>query len=100
MSNSPETNSTELNDQVADLQIKAFLTVIVEIGEVLEKSATLAPIDQPAAASTVDQKATGRIKNPVTCITDGNSVGQILARARRRSESASGRNQRGETSIR
>ncbi len=37
MSDSVETNSTELGRQVADLQVKVFLRFIFEIGEVLEK---------------------------------------------------------------
>jgi len=37
MSGSAQTNSTELGRQVADLQVKAFLRFIFEIGEELEK---------------------------------------------------------------
>ena len=37
MSDSVKTNWTELSQQVADLQVKAFLRLIFEIGEVLEK---------------------------------------------------------------
>jgi hypothetical protein len=38
MSDSGNTNWTELDEQVADRQVKAFLRVIFEMGEVLDKN--------------------------------------------------------------
>jgi hypothetical protein len=38
MSDSGKTNWTGLDEQVADLQVKAFLRVIFEMGEVLDKN--------------------------------------------------------------
>jgi hypothetical protein len=38
MSDSGKANWAELDEQVADLQVKAFLRVIFEMGEVLDKN--------------------------------------------------------------
>jgi hypothetical protein len=38
MSDSEKANWTELDEQVADRQVKAFLRIIFEMGEVLDKN--------------------------------------------------------------
>jgi hypothetical protein len=70
MSDSAKTNWTELNEQVADLQVKAFLRVLFEIGEVLNKQADHGAI--------VTQESTGKVENLVTNVTDRDRSGQIL----------------------
>ena len=49
----------ELSKQLADLQVKALLRVIYEIGKILEKQGRYAP-----------RKSTGTVENVVRDITD------------------------------
>lgn len=72
MSDSLKTNWTELSQQVADLQVKAFLRFIFEIGDVLEKHSqhplTIPPT--PSRGRPVGQESTGTNRKRVTCVTD------------------------------
>jgi hypothetical protein len=103
MSDSAKTNWTELNEQVASLQVKAFLRVLFEIGEVLNKQAGMlghGTYPPPDHGAIVTQESTGKVENLVTNVTDGDRTGQILFCERRRSESAWGEFNEGEISRR
>jgi hypothetical protein len=69
MSEIVDKNFPELSEQIADLQVKALLRVIYEIGGVLEKHGGYAP-----------RKSTGTVENVVRDITDSDPTRQILSR--------------------
>jgi hypothetical protein len=72
-------NWRELSEQVADLQVKAFLSVICQIGEVLDKQAARQPGNLPTAArrTIAGGKSTGIVENIVTSVTDRDRTSQI-----------------------
>jgi hypothetical protein len=102
MSDSAQTNWTELSKQVADLQVKAFLRVIFEMGEVLDNNGHPISNSSPALGrgKSVDRESTGTDRKPVTNVTDSSQTNGILSRERKRNPSGSQecleQNQRGE----
>jgi hypothetical protein len=92
MGESVKTNWTELSQQVADLQVKAFLGLIFEIGEVLEKH-NQHPLDNrpltPARGRSVDHESTVTNRERVTFVTDGARKNGISSPERQRHPSGS-----------
>jgi hypothetical protein len=78
-------NWRELSEQVADLQVKAFLSVICQIGEVLDRQAGRRPGDFPAPArrAIAGGKSTGIVENIVTSVTDTDRTPQISSGKRK-----------------
>jgi hypothetical protein len=76
-------NWRELSQQVADLQVKAFLSVICQIGEVLDKQVGRRPdnlpnnLPTPARRTIAGGKSTGIVENIVTSVTDRGRTPQI-----------------------
>jgi hypothetical protein len=102
MSDSAQTNWTELSQQVADLQVKAFLRIIFEMGEVLDNNGHAISNSSPALGrgKSVDHESTGAGRKLVTSITDSSQTNGLLSRERTRNPSGSQecleQNQRGE----
>jgi hypothetical protein len=80
---SVKTNWTELSRPVADLQVKAFLGLIFEIGEVLEQHRQH-PLDdslpRPDRVRSVAHESTVTNRECVTCVTDRVRANGILSR--------------------
>jgi hypothetical protein len=87
MGESVKTNWSELSQQVADLQVKAFLRLIFEIGEVLEEHSQH-PLDDslpmPGRGRPIDHESTGKNRKLVTCVTDHCRTNGISSRERQR----------------
>ena len=93
MSDTVHTNWTELSQQVADLQVKAFLRLIFEIGEVLETHGQY-PIrnssPMPSCQTSVDNESTGAAEKLVTSVTDSSPTDELSSRERKRNPSGLG----------
>jgi hypothetical protein len=78
-------NWRELSEQVADLQVKTFLSVICQIGEVLDKQAGTRPgnFPTPDPRTMVGGKSTGIVENIVTSVTDRDRTPQISSGERK-----------------
>lgn len=76
--------------QVADSQLRAFLRVICQIGEVLDKQSQYPRTDDLPTldrGAIVSEKSTDTIEKIVTTITDRDRTHQIFFRERKPSES-------------
>ena len=72
MNDISDRNWRQLSQQVADLQVKALLSVICQIGEVLDKQAARQPgnLPTPDRGAIAGGKSTGLVENLVTSVTD------------------------------
>jgi hypothetical protein len=81
MIDTADKNWQELSRQVADLQVGAFLRVVCQIGEVLEKTGNSGAgnFPGPNRGAIAAGKSTGTIENIVTSVTDKNRPRRIFS---------------------